>query len=176
SSAGSARAPSGGAQACWWCRCTWARRSRTSPGCGRSWSATASARRTGTPSCGCRPGGDRLLPDLDLVPVHLPERVVDQLQARAVRIPEVDRGSALHHVLHAGRVEAGAGRVPVLLGDGDGQVVQTAEHLRVGARVDPGQVEEGDGVAVAEVEEEVGGAGQVPVLEHLHEGETQHVL
>ena len=35
----------------------------------------------------------------------------------------------------------------------DGEVVVAAEHLGVGAEVEPGQVEVGDGVALAEVEE-----------------------
>ena len=55
-------------------------------------------------------------------------------------------------------------------------MVEAAEHLGVGAGVDAGQVEEGDRVAAAEVEEEVGGARQVAVLEHRGEREAEHVL
>ena len=45
-----------------------------------------------------------------------------------------------------------------------------------GAEVEPGQIEEGDRVAVAEVEEEVGRAAVVAVLEHLDQREAEHAV
>ena len=65
---------------------------------------------------------------------------------------------------------------PALGVDADGHVVQAAEHLGVGADVQAGEVEEGDEVAVADVEEEVRGAGVVAVLDQLGQREAQHVL
>ena len=41
---------------------------------------------------------------------------------------------------------------------------------------EPGEVEEGEQVAVADVVEEVGRAAVVAVLHHLDEGEAEHVL
>jgi hypothetical protein len=55
-------------------------------------------------------------------------------------------------------------------------VVQPAEHLGVGADVQAGEVEEGEQVAVADVEEEVRGARVVAVLDQLGEREAEHVL
>src|SRR5690606_33453433 len=51
-----------------------------------------------------------------------------------------------------------------------------AEHLAVGRQGQSGQVEEGEGVAVAEVEEEVRRAGVVAVLEHLDQGEAEQAV
>ena len=55
-------------------------------------------------------------------------------------------------------------------------MVQATEHLGVGAKIQARQVEEGDHVAVTKVEEKVGGSGIVPILEHVGQGELQHVL
>jgi hypothetical protein len=55
-------------------------------------------------------------------------------------------------------------------------VVQAAEHLGVRADVQAGEVEEGEQVAVADVEEEVRGAGVVAVLDQLGQREAEHVL
>ena len=55
-------------------------------------------------------------------------------------------------------------------------MVQAAEHLGVRTEVESGQVEEGEQVAVADVEEEVVGAGVVAVLEDLGQGELQDAL
>src|SRR3712207_8111544 len=49
----------------------------------------------------------------------------------------------------------------------DGHVVQAAEDLGVRADVQAGEVEEGEQVAVADVEEEVRGPGVVAVLDQL---------
>jgi hypothetical protein len=55
-------------------------------------------------------------------------------------------------------------------------VVQPAQHLGVRAEVEAGQVEEREQVAVADVEEEVVGAGVVAVLEDLGQPELQQAL
>ena len=55
-------------------------------------------------------------------------------------------------------------------------VVQAAEHLRVLAEVEAREVEEGEQVAVADVEEEVRGTLVVAVLEQLGERELEQVL
>jgi hypothetical protein len=55
-------------------------------------------------------------------------------------------------------------------------VVQSAEHLSVGREIQTGEVEERQGVAVADVEEEVRRALIVPVLEDLGQWEAQQVL
>ena len=52
-------------------------------------------------------------------------------------------------------------------------MVMAAEHLRVRAEVEAGQVEVGKRVAVADVEEEVGAALVVAVLEHLDQREAE---
>ena len=70
-------------------------------------------------------------------------------------------------------VEALLDAFPVAALDGDGQVVVAAEHLAVRPEVEAGEVEEGEGVAVADVEEEVRRPGVVAVLEHLDEREAE---
>jgi hypothetical protein len=55
-------------------------------------------------------------------------------------------------------------------------VVQAAQHFRVRAHVQPGEVEEGQQVAVADVEEKVRGPLVVPVLDHLGQRELQDAL
>src|SRR3954470_5436748 len=91
----------------------------------------------------------------DLVAVHLAERVGDELDAGAVGVAEVHRDAAVHDVLDAGVGEPLHQLAPALRVDADGHVVQPAEHLGVGADVQAGEVEEGDEVAVANVEEEM---------------------
>ena len=73
-------------------------------------------------------------------------------------------------------VELGLEVGPALRLDRDGEVVEAAEHLGVGAEVEPGQVEERQRVAVADVEEEVGRAPVVAVLEQLGQRELEQAL
>src|SRR4051794_6777100 len=115
-------------------------------------------------------------PSEDVVAVHLAERVGDELDAGAVGIAEVDRDAAVHDVLDVGVGESLHQLAPALRLDADGYVVQPAEDLGVGADVEAGEVEEGQQVAVADVEEEVRGPGVVPVLDQLGEREAEHVL
>src|SRR4051794_26331466 len=91
----------------------------------------------------------------DDVAVHLPERIADQLQAGAVGIREVDRAPVDVGVRDVRRVELVLEVLPPARLDGDGEVVEAAEHLRVRSDVETGQVEEGERVAIADVEEEV---------------------
>src|SRR3954452_4743984 len=132
-------------------------------GCG--WSASSRLRLMTAPR-----------PSEDVVAVHLAERVGDQLDAGAVGVAEVHRDAAVHGVLHAGVGEPLHQLVPALGLDADGHVVQPAEHLGVGADVQAGEVEEREQVAVADVEEEVRGAGVVAVLDQLGQREAEHVL
>src|SRR3954451_23983210 len=115
-------------------------------------------------------------PSEDVVAVHLAERVGDELDAGAVRVAEVHRDAAVHDVLDAGVGEPLHQLAPALRVDADGHVVQAAEHLGVGADVQAGEVEEGDEVAVADVEEEVRGARVVTVLDQLGQREAEYVL
>src|SRR3954468_22460826 len=115
-------------------------------------------------------------PSEDVVAVHLAERVGDELDAGAVGVAEVHRDAAVDDVLHPGVGEPLHQLAPALRVDADGHVVQPAEHLGVGADVQAGEVEEGDEVAVANVEEEVRGAGVVAVLDELGQREAEHVL
>src|SRR5205809_5835662 len=93
----------------------------------------------------------------DVAAVHFAEGVGEQFQAGAVGVAEVQRRAALLHVLDAGRLEVGAQRGPLLRRHRDREVVQAAEDLGVRAEVKPGEVEEGQQVAVPDVEEEVVG-------------------
>src|SRR5688572_6146919 len=91
----------------------------------------------------------------DLHPVHLAERLGEQLEALAVGTAEVQRDAADLEVLDAGGVEPAAQHLPLVGRHADRQVVVAAEHLAVRGQVEAGEVEEGEGVAVADVEEEV---------------------
>src|SRR5690349_3905411 len=93
----------------------------------------------------------------DVAAVHFAEGVGEQFQAGAVGVAEVQRRPAFLEVLHAGRVEVGPQRVPLLPGHRDREVVQAAEDLGVRAEVQAGEVEESQQVAVPDVEEEVVG-------------------
>ena len=73
-------------------------------------------------------------------------------------------------------VQLGLETEPAFGLDGDGQMVESAEHFGVGPEVQPGQVEERNGVAVAEVEEEVGGSAVVAVLEHVGQRKLEDTL
>lgn len=55
-------------------------------------------------------------------------------------------------------------------------MVVPAQHLHVRLQVETGEIEVGEGVAMADVEEEVGAALVVAVLEHLDEREAQHAV
>src|SRR3954454_9827601 len=112
----------------------------------------------------------------DVVAVHLAQRVGDQLDAGAVGVAEVHRDAAVHLMLDAGIGEPLHQLIPPFGVDADGHVVQPAEYLGVGADVQAGEVEEGQQIAVADVEEEVRGARVVPVLDQLGQREAQHVL
>src|SRR6202035_5701112 len=65
----------------------------------------------------------------DLGAVHLAEGVSEEFKADAVRVLEVDRGAARHLVFHACRVELAPQVFPLLLRDGDRDVVEVAQGL-----------------------------------------------
>src|SRR4051794_9849207 len=112
----------------------------------------------------------------DRVAVHLAQRVVQQLEALAVGAAEVHRRAALLVGLDTGVAELLAQPLPLLGLDGDRQVVEPAEDLGVGAEVEPREVEVGEQVAVADVEEEVRRTLIVAVLEQLGQRELEQVL
>jgi hypothetical protein len=58
----------------------------------------------------------------------------------------------------------------------DRQVVMTTEHLGVLLQTQAGEVEEREGVAVADVEEEMGRTDVVAVLEQLGQRELEQAL
>ncbi len=82
----------------------------------------------------------------------------------------------MDHVLHAGRVEPGDDLPPPVGLHRDRDVVQAAEHLGVRTEVEAGEVEEGEQVLVADVEEEVRRARVVAVLDQLGEREAEEAL
>src|SRR5205814_928260 len=99
--------------------------------------------------------------------VHLAERIREQFQPGAVRVPEVEGGAALLLARDARLLKLPAQVCPPLGRHRDGDVVQSSQHLGIRAEVQPGQVEEGQQVAVADVEEEMAGAAVVPVLDQF---------
>src|SRR5690349_7799927 len=109
----------------------------------------------------------------DLRHVHLAERLGEQLEALAVGAAEVQGHPADLEVLDAGLVEAGPQDLPLRRRHADRQVVVAAEDLAVRWQVEAGEVEEGEGVAVADVEEEVRRPDVVPVLEQLGQREAE---
>ena len=70
-------------------------------------------------------------------------------------------------VVDAGVGQPHLGRLELLGRHRDGDVLHAAEALGHRLEAQPGEVEEGEHVAVADVEEEVRRAGVVPVLEQL---------
>ncbi len=96
--------------------------------------------------------------------------------ALAVGAVEVQRRAAHLLVGNAGGVELLLEVVPACRLDRERDVVEPAEHLRVVAEVEPREVEEGEEVAVADVEEEVRRALVVAVLEQLGERELEEIL
>src|SRR3954454_4155812 len=108
--------------------------------------------------------------------LRLSERVGDQLEAGAVGIAEVDRDAAVQFVLDLRVGEPLHQLLPAAGLDADRHVMQPAEDLGVGSDVESGKVEEGEQVAVAEVEEEMRGAGIVAVLDQFGQRKAEDVL
>src|SRR5205823_8801642 len=73
-------------------------------------------------------------------------------------------------------VEARPQEVERLTGDGDGDVLDTSVRLLGGAEPEAGEVEEGEQVVMADVEEDVRRPGIVTVLHGLDEWEAEEVL
>jgi V8-like Glu-specific endopeptidase len=87
--------------------------------------------------------------------VHLAQRVGQQLQADTIRVLEVEGRAACLGIRNADHVQLALQVGPLLLRHRDGDVVDVAKRLQVRAEVEPGEVEERQQVAVADVEEEV---------------------
>ncbi len=133
------------------------RATRCHPAVARGRARSMRAPRYGRPSS--RPSGGRLA-------VHLAERVVQD--TRCARRP----GPRCRSTTRSGSRTGSSGRLSLprischcSSGHRDREVVQPAQHLGVRAGVHTGQVEEGQAVAVADVEEEVRRPGEVAVLE-----------
>ena len=75
-----------------------------------------------------------------------------------------------------GRLQLGNEPLPLLASDGDGDVMQATEYFAVLPEVESGEVEVGEIVVVADIEEEVGGTAVVPVFEQFDERELEEVL
>src|SRR5580658_8833887 len=108
--------------------------------------------------------------------VQRAEALSDELESNAVGVGEVERDVALDLGGHARLLQPGPGGVPVRLVHRDGEVVKAAQHFGVGTEVEAGEVEESQAVVVADVEEEVGRALVVAILEELDQGEAQELL
>src|SRR5262249_3793819 len=108
--------------------------------------------------------------------VHLPQWVLDELQALAVGTLEVERRAARLLRGDARGFQLGLEVLPALGLQRDREVVQTAEHLGVAIEFESREVEERDEVAVADVEEEMCGTLVVAVLEEVGERELEQIL
>src|ERR1700722_18433861 len=97
----------------------------------------------------------------------------DELEPHPVGVGEIEADVALDLRGHAGLFQAGLRRLPLLSIDRDGQVVEPTDYFLVGTEVESGEIEEGQGVVVPEVEEQVCRALVVAVLEQLGQWEAQ---
>src|SRR5215218_7832742 len=102
-----------------------------------------------------------------------------ELQADPVGVAEVQ--AVLHpavgaQVVDAGLLQAAPGGGELPGRDRDGEVLDPADGLGERRVVVAGEVEEAEQVAVADVEEEVAGAGIVAVLDQLDQREPQELL
>src|ERR1700727_2386128 len=100
----------------------------------------------------------------------------EQFESLAIGPRKVGRG-AVHDVgLNSSRPQLGHESFPLFGADGNGDVMEPPEHFTVCPEIKTGKVEVGQVVAVADVEEEMGGAAVVPVLEQFDQGELEEVL
>src|SRR5215217_6931538 len=102
-----------------------------------------------------------------------------ELEADPVGVTEVQ--AVLHpavgaQVVDAGLVQAASGGGELAGRDRDGEVLDPADGLGERRMVVAGEVEEAEQVAVADVEEEVAGAGIVAVLDQLDQRESEELL
>ena len=109
-------------------------------------------------------------------PVHVVERVREQFETFTVGPGEVDRGAAHDEGLDPRRLQLGDEPGPLFGRDRDGDVMKAPEDLAVLPEVEPGEIEVRQVIAVTDIEEEVGRAPVVPILEELGEGELEEVL
>jgi hypothetical protein len=86
--------------------------------------------------------------------VHLAGWARDEPQACAVGVAEVQRDLAVFAELHARVDQFGAELVPSLRLDADRDVVQATQHLLIRTQIETREIEEGQEIAVADVEEE----------------------
>src|SRR5258708_3178662 len=110
----------------------------------------------------------------------LPTRLGDKTGwATREGVGEVRGGSHARvgaQVPHAGRLQLLPGRLELVRGDRDRQVLHPADGLGERRMIVAREVEEPEQVAVPDVEEEVVGAGVVAVLHELHQREAEELL
>src|SRR5207237_8861321 len=111
----------------------------------------------------------------ELAPLHHQQGIALDLEQLAVRTLEVERvlDPVRAEVRDAAAVQLAPDAVELLPGHRDRDVVHPTDRLPRGGHRVVGKVEEGEQVAVAEVVEEMSGAGQVAVLEQLHQREAE---
>src|SRR3954453_6592860 len=112
----------------------------------------------------------------DRLAVHLQQRIADQFQTLAVRTAEVQRRTVDVGVVDVLTVQAVLQLLPRRWFHGDRQVMMSAEYLLVRAEIEAREVEVGERVAVADVEEEVRRSFVVAILEHLDQREAEDLL
>src|SRR5689334_19311940 len=109
---------------------------------------------------------------VELVSGEVHERIAEQLDLDAVRVLEVHRlGDALvwTEVRDPGRVELGPQVLPAVARYGDRDVLDRPDRLDAWVQAQAREVEEAQQGLVAQIEEEVGRALIVPVLDQLHQ-------
>src|SRR5712691_4472426 len=111
--------------------------------------------------------------------VHLEQRLAKQLELNAVRVLEIDRisdAAVWAKVADAICLEALFGGLELVRLDRDGNVLDAADRFHPGLESETREVEEGQQVAVAEIEEKVGRAGVVAIFHDLDQREAEQVL
>src|SRR3954470_4928305 len=102
---------------------------------------------------------------VELLAAEVHQRVAEQLDLDAVGVLEVHRlldPEVGARVLHTCGVQLVPDLLPAVPWGGDGDVLDAADRLDAGLQAETGEVEEAEQGLVAEVEEQVRGAGVVP--------------
>src|SRR5262245_15264813 len=111
----------------------------------------------------------------DALAVHLAEGITEQLQSCAIGITEVERPANLL-IRYPSGIKLRFDPFPLLWLHGERQVMQPSEDLLIRIQVQPWKVEEGNGIAVSNIEEKVCRPLVIAILEDVGQGEFQKVL
>src|SRR5262249_2683587 len=103
------------------------------------------------------------------------EPVANQLQPCAIGVAEVERATDLL-IGHPSGIEFGLDALPLCRLHGQCQVMEAPEYLLVRAQVQPWKIEESNGVAMANIKEEVRRALVIAVLKDIGQGKFQQSL